>query len=143
MSSKLNIGSVIWNATTGVEVGTIVNSTQLDLKANKAQEAWIAPTLLNGWVNYGISGGALAAFIKDDMGFVHLKGLIKDGTTTAGTTIFTLPVGYRPLSSLYFLVADSNGFARLFVASNGVIAIEADANNTYLSLDQITFRAEG
>jgi hypothetical protein len=29
MSSKLNIGSVIWNATTGVEVGTILHSNAL------------------------------------------------------------------------------------------------------------------
>ena len=139
MSSKLNIGSVIWNATTGVEVGTIVNSTQLDLKANKTQEAWIAPTLLNGWVNFG-GGNADAGYMKDEFGFIHLKGLISSGTTTAGTTIFTLPVGYRPAVSLYFVVADSNGFGKLFVNANGFVAIEADVNSIYLSLNQITYR---
>jgi hypothetical protein len=139
MSSKLNIGSVIWNATTGVEVGTIVNSTQLDLKANKAQEAWIEPTLLNGWVNFG-SGNAIANYMKDEFGVVHLRGLIKSGTTTAGTVLLTLPLGYRPLLNTYFIVADGNGFARLFIGANGNVGIENDATNTYLSLNQISFK---
>ena len=140
MSSKLNIGSVIWNATTGVEVGTIVNSTQLDLKANKAQEAWIAPTLLNGWVNFG-TGNVAASFYKDEFGVVHLRGLIKDGTTTANTTLFTLPVGYRPLLANYFVTADIDGFARLYVTDTGVVAVAGNAINGYLSLNQISFKA--
>jgi hypothetical protein len=139
MSSKLNIGSVIWNATTGVEVGTIVNSTQLDLKANKAQEAWIAPTLLNGWVNFG-SGNIEASFYKDEFGVVHLSGLIKSGTTTGGTTLFTLPIGYRPPLSINFITADVDGFARLFITNTGVVGIDANVSNIYLSLNQISFK---
>ncbi|KKK52619.1 hypothetical protein LCGC14_3103070, partial [marine sediment metagenome] len=53
---------------------------------------WIAPTLLNSWVNYAATYDT-TGYMKDGFGFVHLKGLVKSGV--AGT-IFTLPVGYRP-----------------------------------------------
>ena len=141
MSSKLNIGSVIWNATTGVEVGTIVNSTQLDLKANKAQEAWIAPTLLNSWVNHSADAQP-ASYFKDEFGFVHLKGLIKNGVTTNATVLFILPVGYRPQFNTYFIVQDSDGFANIFITSAGNVGIQNNAVNPWLSLNGISFRVE-
>ena len=140
MSSKLNIGSVIWNATTGVEVGTIVNSTQLDLKANKAQEAWIAPTLLNGWVNYG-SVYETAGFYKDDMGRVHLKGFIKDGATTAGLNIFVLPVGYRPSAVQWFVCALTGGtVGRIGISPNGDVSV-ITVSSQFTALDGISFKA--
>ena len=54
---------------------------------------WIAPTLLNSWVN---AGGAFetAGYLKDPLGFVHLKGVVQSGTS--GTAVFVLPTGYRP-----------------------------------------------
>jgi hypothetical protein len=140
MSSKLNIGSVIWNATTGVEVGTIVNSTQLDLKANKAQEAGIEPTLLNGWVNFG-GIFETAGYYKDEFGMVHLKGLVKDGTTTGGTTIFQLPVGYRPLKDSIYTTTSSSGFSNFDVTSTGIVKITV-GGNAYFVLGNTTFKAE-
>lgn len=53
---------------------------------------WITPTLLNGWVDYG-SGWETARFRKKN-GIVYLRGLIKNGSTSA--TIFQLPPGFRP-----------------------------------------------
>jgi hypothetical protein len=137
--SRFNIGSVIWNATTGVEVGTIVNSTQLDLKANKTQEAWIEPTLLNGWVNFG-SIYEISGFYKDEFNVVHLRGLVKDGTTTNGTTIFTLPVGYRPLKVLIFIIVTNNTLASIAVNPNGTVVVNSAVSSTWLSLDGISFR---
>jgi hypothetical protein len=139
MSSKLNIGSVIWNATTGVEVGTIVNSTQLDLKANKAQEAWIEPTLLNGWVNFG-SGFETAGYYKDEFGVVHLRGLIKSGTTTAGTTLFNLPIGYRPSNNKFTIIANHNTFAILSINTTGNVNINTTVSSVWISLDNISFK---
>lgn len=54
---------------------------------------WIAPTLLNSWANLG---GAFetAGYLKDPLGFVHLKGVLQSGATN--TVGFVLPAGYRP-----------------------------------------------
>jgi hypothetical protein len=54
---------------------------------------WIAPTLLGTWVNSGGSGETVGYF-KDPIGFVHLKGIVGGGTS--GTTLFSLPAGFRP-----------------------------------------------
>ncbi|MGG4206900.1 hypothetical protein ABEW60_21390 [Paenibacillus jamilae] len=62
-------------------------------KADKDNPAWIKPTLLNGWVE-----GRSVGIMKDGNGFVHIKGLLVDGLTTGGLTLFTLPRGYRPNS---------------------------------------------
>lgn len=54
--------------------------------------AWIAPTLLNSWAN--TPGLVPAGFMKDSLGFVHLRGRLGGGTS--GTMAFVLPAGYRP-----------------------------------------------
>jgi hypothetical protein len=55
---------------------------------------WIALPLVNGWGNYGGSPSfELASYCKVN-NFVYLQGLIISGTSN---TIFTLPVGYRPV----------------------------------------------
>jgi hypothetical protein len=55
--------------------------------------SWIAPTLENGWVNFG-GEWTPAGYIKDALGFVHIQGTIKSGTS--GKAAFVLPAGYRP-----------------------------------------------
>lgn len=64
---------------------------QLAEKANKAQEDWITPTLLNEWEIYSINFPV--GYMKDEFGFVHVKGAVKNGTTRV---VFILPSGYRP-----------------------------------------------
>ncbi len=107
-----------------------------------ASEAWTAATLVNSWVNFG-SGYNTAAFFKDPIGIVHLRGLIKGGTTTAGTLLFTLPAGYRPAATEYFNVQAISGstyvIGRVDVFSNGQVQFQTGAN-TALSLDGLTFR---
>jgi hypothetical protein len=68
---------------------------EIATKANKIQQAFIAPTLLNSWVNFKTTGDeAVAGYYKDDMNIVRIKGTVKSGTINEA--IFTLPVGYRP-----------------------------------------------
>lgn len=60
---------------------------------------WTAPTLLNGWTNFGSDGGGTyttAGYYLGPDGVIHLRGLIQAGTLTAGTQLFVLPVGFRP-----------------------------------------------
>lgn len=98
------------------------------------------PTLLNSWVNYG-AAYEVASYWKDSVGVVHLAGLIKSGTTTAETVIFTLPEGYRPRTSEKFFAVSVNAICVIDVYATGNVAIKTGANSGWLSLSGISFRA--
>ena len=120
---------------TGTDDARIV--TPLKLAQKLTPEAWIVPTLANGWVNYGTPYDT-AGYRKDPLGRVHLKGLVKNGT--AQTTIFTLPVGYRPAADKLFLVQTGAGAsARLEVNSNGTVVAAANTVSGNLSLEGVSF----
>lgn len=63
-------------------------------QATIADSGWIAPTLLNSWVNFG--GGYSTVGYRKVGSLVTIRGLVKGGVTTDGTEIFTLPAGFRP-----------------------------------------------
>ena len=107
---------------------------QLDLKANVAQEAWITPTLLNGWDSV-----SPVRYMKDSMGFVHFKGRILGGAD--GSTSLTLPTGYRPDDPRTFVIA-TNWFNICFatVSNSGSIRISFQTITQYVDLSTITFR---
>lgn len=112
--------------------------------ALKQQENWIAPTLLNAWVNLA-AGTNVAGYYKDSLGVVHLKGMIKSGTV--GQVLFILPVGYRPSAMMVFTVLSHNGsadiYTRMEILATGEIQFSsATGGNNYLSLENIHFRAE-
>lgn len=62
--------------------------------------------LVNGWV----AGGVAPQFMKDSRGRVFFRGQLTG--VAAATGAFTLPVGYRPIGTLYAAgqVAPNNGF---------------------------------
>jgi hypothetical protein len=95
----------------------------------------------NGWVNYG-NPFTSAAYFKDDSFRVNLKGLLKSGTTTIATTMFTLPSGYRPSEQLIFMVINGNNIGRIDVLPTGEVQIHV-GGNAFVSLDNISFRANG
>lgn len=100
------------------------------------------PAFANSWVNYD-GTWASAGFTKDSNGFVHLKGLIKSGTLYS--TMFTLPVGYRPAKITMNCVVCHNGagylIGRLDVSSNGTVKLTDSGGNTFASLENVTFKA--
>lgn len=102
-------------------------------------EAPIRPTLQNLWVDYDTTLGSQAEYYKDSFGLVRLQGLIKSGTTTANTLLFTLPTGYRPKIDRFFAVATNTGFGVVTVGLDGTVRIQSGGNG-YLSLDNISFR---
>jgi hypothetical protein len=123
------------------------NITSLSINGNLSiggflsSPAFIAPTLLNSWVNFG-SGYSTAGYYKDKESVVHLKGLIKSGTTIQNTQLFVLPFGYHPSETLVFTVASGDGtFGRINITPLGYVQFYS-GTNTYLSLDGISFRAE-
>jgi len=90
-------------------------------------EAWIAPTLLNSWVQTG--GRPPVGFFKDALGIVRLRGCVSGGLLT--NAAFALPAGYRPsgFSAYLFPVSSpstgngtcnvQNGFVVPFSGSAG------------------------
>lgn len=116
-------------------------ATDLAGKASKTIPPWIAPTLLNSWVNTDTGTNSTAGYYKDDMSRVYLKGLLKDGSTTAFNTIFNLPAGYRPAQNKQFIVGCSTGVAKVIITSGGDVLFQVGSNSEF-SLDGISFRAE-
>lgn len=109
----------------------------LDLKANKSQESWTAATLQNGWSNFG-SGYQAARFFKDELGVVHLEGLVAGGSL--GAAVFTLPAGYRPSAHLILPVANANYYGEVTINSSGQVVSWGGGNSNWLSLSGISFR---
>jgi hypothetical protein len=113
--------------------------TALNAKADKSQEEWITVTsFTNGWNNYDNSHVTLdiARYMKDSLGFVHLKGFVVPGTS--GTAMFTLPTGYRPDHRMVWASYDNGNIGWVRVESNGdVVGIGV----SHASLDAVIFRA--
>ncbi|MGF9912749.1 hypothetical protein ABEX47_17575 [Paenibacillus ehimensis] len=110
-------------------------------RAQRAQPQWIAPTLVNGWVNFGSTGRYDAAYLKDSMGFVHIRGTIKNGALSMPA--FILPAGYRPSKDIVCLVqnAASNAVGKMVIRYDGAV-IPNEGTTTEVGFDTISFLAE-
>lgn len=100
-------------------------------------QSFIAPTLLNSWVNFG-AGFNPAGYYKDPFGIVHLRGLVSTGVV--GSNIFVLPAGYRPTNVETFVSNSNNAFGRIDVQASGNVILQV-GSNVFASLDGMTFRA--
>jgi hypothetical protein len=107
--------------------------TQLALKADAAQSDWTAPSLLNSCVNYG-GEYDVAGYLKDTMGFVHIKGLIKSGTGDAGTTVFVLPAGCRPAATVIIPTIGADAAEIMSVDTDGNVKLFTASGNSYYVL---------
>ena len=128
---QVGLGNVDNTSDVNKPVSTTMQ-TALNAKANKVQEAWITPTLVNAWV----AGSFAPAYMKDEMGFVHLKGQVKSGTTYA----FVLPVNYRPVKTTRIPIYANGLFGFVNIQSGGEVYITG--NNTDVYLDGVTFRTD-
>ena len=116
--------------------------SQLSFNFNNfnSEEAWIVPAFMNSWTNYDTTYNP-AGYFKDSLGIVHLRGLVKNGTNN--TTIFTLPVGYRPSNQeLQAVQTNLNTIGRVDILADGQVTVVSGSNG-WVSLDGITFRAGG
>ena len=106
--------------------------TALDAKkANNVQEAWISPTLLNGWITVDNAPFAPIQYKKDNFGCVHLRGGIANGVNR---DICTLPVGYRPKGLVPIIAKKQLShtvFDWLSLNENGILSI----SNTSIPTD--------
>lgn len=110
-------------------------------KANRKQEDWITPTLLNGWEPFDSNTYSTPGFYKDNFGVVHLKGLLKTGARN--THAFVLPLTYRPSRIVYETSRNSSQtVATPFVNSDGRMFPTSTDYVGYIILNGISFRAE-
>ncbi len=108
-----------------------------------ALQDWITPTFAGTWANLG-GGTTPAGYWKDPFGVVHLRGTVDTGALPP-STIFTLPVGYRPAFQHNFagIRTGAGVTSRVSVLATGVVQETAGrtAAGHFLSLDGITFNA--
>lgn len=88
------------------------------------------------WANAG-GTNASASYWIDLMGVVHLDGVVASGSVPS--TIFTLPVGYRPRWAEVYIVA-SNGTVGICTINPDGTVVASSGSNVYFSLSGINFR---
>lgn len=93
----------------------------------------------NSWVYFG--SGSIPSYYRDPFLRVFLNGMVKNGTVAAGATgvVTTLPAGFRPQYKQFFAVPSNGAFGIVTVDVDGSVKAEV-GNNTYVSLDGISFR---
>lgn len=115
---------------------------------HKAQEAWITPAYTAGWGDYDNNNWFGVRYMKDNMGFVHMKGLIKNtsgASKAANNVMFNLPAGYRPGNLIRILTSASPapGLAACDIAPDGnVYLTSAIVSNEWASFANISFKAD-
>ena len=130
------------SVTTAAIANGAVTESKIDLTTlPAAQPAYTNATLVNSWVAYGGTFD-IPGYLKDSLGFVHMRGTMKSGTTSAGTTLFTLPAGFRPESDTYLpaVSASAGNSGSIQIQSNGTVAIISGVN-TFFSIGHIVFKA--
>jgi hypothetical protein len=133
-------GAMIYETDTAL-VYVYSGSAWVKVLQQKSTQAtgWTNATYTNSWTSYGSTFSA-ARYIKDDLGVVHLDGLIAGGTI--GAAAFTLPAGYRPAyQQIYAAITNPNAIGRLDILTNGQVQ-PANGSNTFFSLAGVTFLAE-
>jgi hypothetical protein len=86
------------------------------------------PAFQNSWLNFNV-GFELLNYSRDSRSIVTITGLIRTGTL--GTTVFTLPVGFRPsVTIIRPSTASGQVPIEVRVAANGDVST-LGGNNTY------------
>jgi hypothetical protein len=100
----------------------------------------LGAVFINGW---SAGENEAVTFQKDNMGYVHIDGKAVIGS---GSSVFTLPVGYRPKHVRSFMVPKHSGkvppsYVRVKIDSDGTIQIgssDATQAGEIISLDGLT-----
>ncbi|EDP94787.1 hypothetical protein U8527_07705 [Kordia algicida OT-1] len=106
-----------------------------------SDSGWQNATLQNGIENYSVGSYGAARYRKKD-GVVHIQGLVRNGTPTgAQTTIFQLPVGYRPDKQLILsTIVSGNVMRRVDISAAGVVSCYS-YNTSWTSISGLSFVA--
>lgn len=99
-------------------------------------ESWHNFSLGNGWTNRGAGFPSFAyRKVAAPAESIQIVGQMNTGTVTDGTTIATLPVGYRPITQHLIVARDAaNSSAYLAVNTSGSIQIFDAAGSSVLQV---------
>jgi len=131
------VGFGCWTADVGDISFKDINIKLINSTTNPTAEDWQTPILLNSWVNYSSEPNEATCQYYKDGDRVYLKGTIKSGTVPS--TVFNLPLRYRPTELLNFATYSSSGSARVKVTSYGAVEITV-GSSAWTALDGISFR---
>lgn len=106
-----------------------------------ADSGWVSMTMQNGWVSYDTSepgGGWSDPAIRRIGSLLIVKGLVKNGTATNGTSIATFPSGFNlPSGQGYHkpvVSADQIGFVRYTSAG---VETGLNCSSTWLDISTV------
>jgi hypothetical protein len=121
----------------------LIKKQVLNTEAYREVGAAGQPDFENDWENAGFGAGT-AAFYKDALGVVHLKGTIRTGTGN-GFPAFTLPPGYRPDQDLLMPMAASFSYdeAGVEVHPDGEVipVCDTSGDDCFGGIGGLSFRA--
>ncbi|WP_149094441.1 hypothetical protein [Paenibacillus terrae] len=146
-SYAANEKTLLLDLVDSVQQNTARVSVLENKKAEKDSPAWITPTLLNGWTAVVGLQAYTAGYYKDSSGVIHMRGWLTGGATAQATSIFRLPIGYRPIQRSLFVCYDSSTAgtnlktSAVVVNLDGTVAVDA-VSGANLSLYQVSFLAE-
>lgn len=113
-------------------------------------------SLAANWADFAAPYGG--GYWKDNFGVVHLEGLVTTTNAGAGTTILTLPTGYRPGHYILWPTIASNAssqycFLRMDLDTAGVLTLSSTSlggnnftasgtpNVAWVALNGISFKS--
>ena len=109
-----------------------INSGLNATKANKESEVTKAAVLQNGWTG-------TIYFTKNDLGQVFIQASITQGIKTKGTTICTMPVGYRPkatgITTTAYSSVNAEIYAGFVLKSDGGLIITSPASDSLTNIE--------
>ncbi|WP_215085591.1 pyocin knob domain-containing protein [Exiguobacterium sp. s78] len=125
---------------------SVINTDYVELNVelstdvwSSAKPQWVNATLQNSWVEFDATQTPKYELGKD--GFVELIGAVKSGTL--GSTMMTLPTGYRPIKQFTGLLAGNDGnIYRISISTAGIVTVTqsvGSGGNSFVSLDGIRF----
>ena len=127
-------------APSDIDLASILSRTLAAIGASLYGPAKTTPTLGTNWAH---GASSLVQFWKDADRMVHLSGKAVNTSDSVPSTIFTLPIGYRPTYARRFAIVVANtAIGVLEITTGGAATVVLGALNTSVYLDGVSFRGE-
>lgn len=129
---------------TAMTAGQYISMSNVHFPASGVATWTTMTSLLNGWVDYGVTQFGPARYWVDSLGFMWLGGLLKSGTVTSGTPMWTIPsaAGTGFNSQQHMSTASFAGFGCVRFSAASSLATTMDylaGSATWMSLSGLTY----